>query len=173
MDPKETPAGINGPKNDQVSNNISSQKVMAAQPTISPAKELLQLNQQYLQPKSYCSSTNNISSQKVIAAQPTISPAKKQGYQWPQKWSGVQLFFEKGTEGVCHLAKMFWQLNQQYIQPKKLWQLNQQYLQPKIFGKWTNNISSQKVMAAKPTISPAKILWQINQQYLQPKRSGS
>ena len=52
MDQKETPAGINGPKNDQVSNNISSQKVMAAQPTISPAKKLLQLNQQYLQQKN-------------------------------------------------------------------------------------------------------------------------
>ena len=86
-------------------------------------------------------------------------------------------------------AKKFRQLNQQYIQPKSS-SSSINYLTPKRYGSSTNNISSQivlaaqptiysgssinnifsqKVLAAKPTTSPAKKLWQLNQQYIQPK----
>ena len=126
-------------------NNISSQKVMAAQPaiysgssTIYSAKKLWQLNQQYFQPKSYGSSTNNISSQKVLAAQPAIYP-----------------------------AKTLWQLNQQYIQPKSYGSSNSY-----IFRQ-LNNIFSQNVLTAQPTVYSAKTFWQLNQQYLQPNSSDS
>ena len=101
-----TSRGISGPKNDQVSNNISSQKVMAPQPTISPAKKTgvsaapKMIRCLIIFWKTYRRCLP--SSQNVLAAKPTIYSAKK----------------VMAAKPTISPAKKLWQLNQQYIQPK-------------------------------------------------------